>query len=120
MERSRTLLGTFAVVNFTDYVTTVKGIEMGFRELNQFVASLNPASFLLFKTAIILTILLLVVYSRKLPFPFGRGVHLGLAAGVIISTAFLGICSVHNFLLLIGCQEVEGVVRLMSAVLALT
>jgi len=119
MVKSRLLLTTFAIVNLTDYLTTVKGIEMGFRELNEFVASLTPASFLLLKIAIVATIFALALSARKLCFPLDKGVHLGLLVGLTASTAVLGVCSLHNLLLLLGFKEIEVLVRLMSGVLAL-
>ncbi|MBO8179082.1 MAG: hypothetical protein H0Z19_01155 [Archaeoglobus sp.] len=119
MKKIKLLLTTFAIVNLTDYLTTVKGIEMGFRELNEFVASLTPASFLLLKVAILATIFALVLSTRKLNFPLNKGVHLGIVVGLTASTAVLGVCSFHNLLLLLGFKEIEVIVKLMSGVLAL-
>ncbi len=119
MDRSRLLLTTFAIVNLTDYLTTIKGIEMGFRELNEFVASLTPASFLLLKVAILATIFALALSTRKLNFPLDKGVYLGLVVGLTASTALLGVCSIHNLLLLLRFKELEIIVRLMSGLLAL-
>ncbi|AAB89913.1 predicted coding region AF_1335 [Archaeoglobus fulgidus DSM 4304] len=119
MEKTDLLMMTFAIVNLADYMTTVKGIEMGFHELNEFVSSLNPASFLLLKIAIVATAFALLLYTRRLSFSLGRGIYIGLVAGLAISTAVLGICSVHNLLLLTGFPEVEFLVKVMTGVLAL-
>ena len=119
MEKTDLLMMTFAIVNLADYMTTVKGIEMGFHELNEFVSSLNPASFLLLEIAIVATAFALLLYTRRLSFSLGRGIYIGLVAGLAISTAVLGICSVHNLLLLTGFPEVEFLVKVMTGVLAL-
>uniref|UniRef100_A0A7C3RE26 DUF5658 domain-containing protein n=1 Tax=Archaeoglobus fulgidus TaxID=2234 RepID=A0A7C3RE26_ARCFL len=119
MEKNRMLLTTFAIVNLTDYLTTIKGIEMGFQELNEFVSSLTPASFLLLKVAILATIFALTHSVQNSSFPIKKGVYAGLLAGVTVSTAFLGVCSVHNLWLLLGFKEVEVLVKLIAGVLAL-
>ncbi|WP_290597995.1 MULTISPECIES: DUF5658 family protein [unclassified Archaeoglobus] len=117
MGKNEMLIASFTAVNLMDYLTTIQGIQKGFHEVNSLVASMTPFSFLLLKLLIIFSISAAFFVLRNFNLHIARGVYIGIALGVAISTIFVGIIAAHNMLLLAGFPEVEVLAKIVSRIL---
>jgi hypothetical protein len=106
--------------NILDYVTTVVGIKMGFREMNVIVASLTPLSFMILKILIISFVLVVAIMLYKLSerSRLANGAYYGLIVGIQISSLTITVVGLHNLMLMlnvIGSEQSRILLSVLSS-----
>ncbi len=115
------IVALLIAANALDYITTVRGLSMGFVELNGFVAGLTPPAFLALKVTIVssLALILLILYKLSSKNAVAKGLYLGVLVGIAASSMLVAAIGVHNLLLIMGFPENRLFTDFMSAVLKL-